>query len=383
MNPLNQCGKPARPAESLANVPYRARRWLCIRRQPDGTLTCERYGGLQGYGLTKRPSRQQLKWVTDPQIRKDLLPMKRLSPTFASAGLLAIVTLAGCSDDPRIPDGDRFSESVVGMPGVVMIDNMEDGTQYLLSDDGRVGLWYIYNDASLGSTQLPAVGFPMYRVLRDDGSPEPSAAVPPRPCGGTAETPFFAGESTDECAFVARTWGAGQRGWGAGVGLDLNGEGGTKNPFDASAYGGIGFFAMGDIRDGALRVNVQDARTTPESAEAADRRGIPRCESFRADGTETGRCNDHFGQVVTISPTWQWYEIPFSCMASGNWGFPMVTGDSDELLSEAVVGIQFQITGADPADTGMPSLPVRDFDFSIDNISFLEKSHIAPEDECP
>ena len=309
--------------------------------------------------------------------------MKRLSPTLASAGLLAITTLAGCSDDPRLPDGERFSESVVGMPGVVLIDNMEDGTQYLLSDDGRVGLWYIYNDASLGSTQLPAVGFPMYRVLRDDGTPEPSAAVAPRPCGGTPETPFFAGESTDECAFVARTWGAGQRGWGAGIGLDLNGEGGAKNPFDASAYGGIGFFARGDVRDNALRVNVQDARTTPESSEAADRRGITRCESFRADGSPTGRCNDHFGQIVTISnDAWQWYEIPFRCMASGNWGFP---GTAEKLLASAVVGIQFQIAGADPADTGtVPAgVAVRNFDFSIDNIAFLEKTRIAPEDECP
>ena len=308
--------------------------------------------------------------------------MKRLSPTLASAGLLAITTLAGCSDDPRVPDGDRFSESVVGMPGVVLIDNMEDGTQYLLSDDGRVGLWYIYNDASLGSTQLPAVGFPMYRVLRDDGTAEPSSEVAPRPCGGTPETPFFAGESLDECAFVVRTWGAGQRGWGAGIGLDLNGEGGTKNPFDASAYGGIGFFARGDVREGALRVNVQDARTTPESAEAADRRGIARCESF-ADGVPTGRCNDHFGRVVTINNNaWQWYEIPFSCMTSGNWGFP---GNSEKVLANAVVGIQFQITGQDPADTGTPDpdLELRGFDFSIDNIAFLEKSRIAPAAECP
>lgn len=305
--------------------------------------------------------------------------MKKLSPTLASAGLIAATTLAGCSDDPRIPDGDRFSEGVVNVPGVVLIDDMEDGTQYLLSDDGRVGLWYIYNDASLNATQQPAIGFPMYRVLDDDGNLLPSSEVPPRPCGGTEETPFFASETSDECAFVARTWGTGQRGWGAGIGLDLNGEGGAKNPIDASEFGGIGFFAIGNVRGDALRVNVQDARTTPESAEAADRRGIARCESFDSNQAPTGRCNDHFGQVVTLSDSWQWYEIPFSCMESGNWGFP---GNSSPIMSEAIVGIQFQITGADPADTGTPTQEVQAFDFSIDNIAFLEKSGIAPEDEC-
>lgn len=63
VNPLNQCGKPARPAESLANVPYRARRWRSKRRQPDGTLTGESHGGLQGTGLTKRPSDEKVKRV--------------------------------------------------------------------------------------------------------------------------------------------------------------------------------------------------------------------------------------------------------------------------------------------------------------------------------
>jgi hypothetical protein len=297
---------------------------------------------------------------------------------------MAIAALAGCSDDPRVPDGKRFSSEEVGIPGVVLIDDMEDGTQYLLSDDGRVGLWYTYNDASVGSTQAPAVGFPMYRVLTEDGTPEPSSLVLPRPCGGTPDTPFFVGETPDDCAFVARTWGTGQRGWGAGMGLDLNGEGGIKNPFDASEFGGIGFFAIGNVRGNALRVNVQDARTTPESADAADRRSLGRCESFRADGTATGRCNDHFGAGVTLSESWQWFEIPFSCMASGNWGYPAVMGDSTSILTSAVVGIQFQITGADPADTGVLPMgaTIEPFDFSIDNLAFLEKSRIQPEDEC-
>lgn len=309
--------------------------------------------------------------------------MNRLSQPLASAGLLATIALAtialaGCSDDPRIPDGERFTRAVTGVPGVVLIDNMEDGTQYLLSDDGLTGLWYTYSDESVGSTQEPAIGFPMYRILQEDGDPEPSSAVPPRPCGGGADAPFFAGETTDDCAFVARTWGAGQRGWGAGMGLDLNGEGGVKNPYDASQFGGIGFFAIGNVRGRSLRVNVQDARTTPESAAAADRRGIQRCES---PSQPAGRCNDHFGAIVEVTDTWKWIEIPFSCMQSGGWGFP----GAGELLTSAVVGVQFQIQGPDPADSGvlpMGATPMP-FDFSIDNLAFIEVSRLANPPACP
>jgi hypothetical protein len=307
--------------------------------------------------------------------------MIRFYHPLAATGCLTLVVLSGCSDAQRVPDGDRFSQSVTGIPGVVLIDDMEDGSQYLLSDDGRTGLWYTYNDASINAVQEPSLGFPMYRVLLDDGTQVPGGAVPPRPCGGGTQAPFFASETLDDCAFVARTWGTGQRGWGAGMGLDLNGEGGAKNPYDASTFGGIGFFARGTVRGNSLRVNVQDARTTPESATAADRDLIDRCESvYAANGMPTGRCNDHFGTVVNITPEWTWIEIPFGCMTSGGWGFP----GSGALLTSAVVGVQFQIQGQDPADTGMPAMgsTVLPFDFAIDNLSFLEASRTNPT-ACP
>jgi hypothetical protein len=300
--------------------------------------------------------------------------MNRFFQPIAASACVATVALAGCSDAERVPDGARFSQSVTGVPGVVLIDDMEDGSQYILSDDGNVGLWYIYNDASLNSVQEPVVGFPMYQIAQDDGSPLPGTRWPPRPCGGGAEAPFFAGESPEECKFVARSWGTGQRGWGAGVGVDLNGEGGAKNPVNASGYGGIGFFVIGDIRNGSMRVNVQDVRTTPESAPAADRRQIARCT-----GEIDSRCNDHFGTLIEVTPTWKWVEIPFSCMTPGGWGFP---GMGEAFLSSAVVGVQFQISGADPADTGMPVLSedIEPFDFAIDNLSFLDASRVGA---CP
>jgi hypothetical protein len=290
---------------------------------------------------------------------------------------VVVVAVAGCSDPERVPDGERFSQAETGIPGVVLIDDMEDGSQYVLSDDGMTGLWYTYNDASLNSVQEPSLGFPMYRVLRDDGVAPEGAVVPPRPCQGGPEAPFFASSTTDDCRFVARTWGTGQRGWGAGMGLDLNGEAGQKNPYDASRFAGIGFYAYGTMRGRALRVNVQDMRTTPESAEAADRAGVARCRD-----TAASRCNDHFGAVVEVTSSWKWIEIPFSCMTTGNWGFP---GNAAPFLASGVVGIQFQIQGQDPADTGTPPMGsvIEPFDVSIDNLSFLEVGRVGAMPQCP
>jgi hypothetical protein len=301
--------------------------------------------------------------------------MNKCFQPLATLGLVALAALAGCSDEERISDGDRFSSEVTGQPGVVLIDDMEDGSQYLLSDDGRTGLWYIYNDASLNAVQEPSLGFPMYRVLRDDGTPEADPGVPPRPCGAGSGVPFFASETPDECRFVARTWGTGQRGWGAGIGLDLNGENNQKNPIDASQFAGIGFFVTGTSKGDTLRVKVQDARTTPESAVAADREGIERCRD-----TLESRCNDHFGVTIRLTDTWQWVSIPFGCMAPEGWGFP----GSGQLLTTDLVGLQFQIQGGDPTDSGMPApnSAIEPFNVAIDNLSFLEQGSVAPT-ACP
>jgi hypothetical protein len=292
-----------------------------------------------------------------------------LAQLFGVCGLA--LCAAACSDDPRIPDGNHY-------PGVVVIDDMEDGTQNILSDSGRVGIWYIYSDETDGSTQEPSIGFPMW----PNGDEQPA-----RPCGAAAATvagapQYFAGEET--CKYVARTYGTGQIGFGAGVGVDLKGEGGVKNPIDARGFRGIGFFARGSTRAQQLRVNVQDVQTTPESAAAADRRGIPRCEAlppqcsnpaFSSDpscAAPSAGCNDHFGFTITLPMNggWQWFEIPFAMMSQAfQGGFPV----GGALRQDAIVGIQFQVAGADTdADPTMGMLsPIIPFDFSIDNLSFL------------
>lgn len=306
--------------------------------------------------------------------------MKKWSQRASALGLVASSALAvACSGDARLPSGEHFSEAATGMPGVVLIDDMEDGTQYIISDNGLQGLWYTYNDESAGGVHEPSLGFPMYRTRTPSGEPDPASQVAARPCGDPGNAPFFAGET--ECTFVARTWGDGQSGWGAGMGVDLNGEAGEKNPIDASAYAGIGFFIRGSARNNAVRVNVQDVRTTPESAGAADLRRLARCESFYLDDagevTASGPCNDHYGRPVAVTDEWTWVELPFNCLNNGGWGFGGLPPNAD-FRPDLVVGVQFQITGADPADTGSlpPGATLMPFDFAIDNLSFLERSRV-------
>ncbi|MET0411646.1 MAG: hypothetical protein ABW217_10130 [Polyangiaceae bacterium] len=278
------------------------------------------------------------------------------------------LSAAACSDDPRIPDGNHY-------PGLVVIDDMEDGQQNILSDSGRVGIWYIYSDETDGSTQEPAIGFPMWQ-----NGLEP---VPPRPCGPaaaplTGARQYFNSETS--CKYVARTWGTGQIGFGAGVGIDLNGEGGVKNPINASAFRGIGFFIRGSARNNTVRMNVQDIQTTPESAAAARRRGVAACGELAplcddpanaanpACTVAPVTCNAHYGIDITdLSANWAWKEFTFEQLAQA------FGGNGSPIRRDAIVGIQFQVLGADgDANPTMGMLsPIIPFDFAIDNLSFL------------
>jgi hypothetical protein len=73
-------------------------------------------------------------------------------------------------------------------------------------------------------------------------------------------------------------------------------------------------------------------------------------------------------------------------MANGGWGYASPAGfgtpAENVLRRDAVVGVQFQITGADPDANGMLD-PAEDFDFSIDNLSFLELSLVDDTTACP
>lgn len=294
------------------------------------------------------------------------------SPLVMGICVSSCVLALGCNGDTRIPQGGQFSSLATGNPGIVLIDDMEDGDQYVLSDDGLNGLWYIYNDESAGSIQTPDVGFPM--------TPNNGNTAPMRFCGDPQGV-VFAGET--DCNFIVHTSGSGQLGWGAGIGVDLNGDGGEKNSVDATAYAGIGFFARGSAPPtNVLSVKIQDVSTTPESASAAADLGIAHCQDPLSNPSELP-CADHFLYNITLTDEWRWYAIPWSTFASFSaylpYGFRDGTYNPNGFLNpglhlDALVGLQFQVAGADPDDDGIVAEGVlaQPFEFSIDNVGFIE-----------
>jgi hypothetical protein len=180
-----------------------------------------------------------------------------------------------------------------------VIDNMEDGDGSIHNDAGRVGAWYTYNDATATGTQTPVVMAPFTMT----------AISPPR----------------DGSGFAASTKGSGFDTWGAGFGFDLNNSGGTtakKSPYDASKYTGVSFWAkIGAGSVGAIRFNIGDKNTSPDGGVCA-----------------TGKCDDDFGKNLTLTESWQKFDITFAEMKQVGWS--MVALKSIE--TTALYSVHFQ-----------------------------------------
>ncbi len=150
----------------------------------------------------------------------------------------------------------------------LLIDDLEDGDDQIPAAYGRHGGWYIFNDGTGSQTSDPPL-------------PELDAQAP-----------------SGNHAMVTR--GSGFEEWGAGLGVNVAG-GDLSIGYDASEFSGIHFYARGRI-DGEsqiLRVNFPSTQTgTMTSCEDLD-------------------CNNHFGKSITLTPTWQPYEIRFDELTQG------------------------------------------------------------------
>jgi hypothetical protein len=200
-----------------------------------------------------------------------------------------------------------------------MIDDMEANTGSILTAHGRVGAWYIYNDATSGAVEHPA-GTPFADTLLN----------PPR---GTS-------------LYAARMDGSGFTTWGAGMGFNFHdpgdGDGGSsKTTYDASGYTGVTFWAKaGATSTGALRVNISTKDTDPAGGVCAP-----------AD-----KCNDHFGASLSITADWSQQTIMFSDLAQLGWGQSVPKFDPTQ-----VYAMQFQVGKGTT------------FDITIDDVAFIKK----------
>lgn len=192
----------------------------------------------------------------------------------------------------------------------LLVDDMESGVGHA-NDGCRNGFWFTYNDAADAGVQQPPAGSTF----------APSSVDPPR------------GSSR----FAAHTSGSG---YGfAGLGLNFNSPpAGVTATYDASAYVGITFFAMGT---GSIAVLFPDRDTDPTGLVCAL--------------ADRGRCSDHFARQIVLSSTWQQYTVLFADLRQQGFGY-LPPGGFD---TTGVYGVLWQAMG--PAA----------FDIWIDDLSFV------------
>jgi hypothetical protein len=192
-------------------------------------------------------------------------------------------------------------------PPCNLIDDLATVSGAILTNCGRLGGWYTYNDGS--GVQTPTPGMPFTSELIPAG-------------GGVA--PSLYGMHTTGTGFIS----GGVPLSYAAIAFDLNNPTGTaKTPYDASMFTGFTFWAKAATGTAAtLRVMVPDRNTDP------------------AGGLCTA-CNDHCGVNVTLTATWQPYTISFATMHQLNFGMPTEAAP----VTSALYSIQFQFS--DDPDT--------------------------------
>jgi hypothetical protein len=194
-----------------------------------------------------------------------------------------------------------------------LIDDMEDGNNYIPAVAGRRGTWSVGNDATVGSEQTPGNPFVMTLIPNGRG----------------------------QSVYAARTTGHGFTGWGAVMLVTLNQvSNDPKQSYDASGFLGITFWAkVGADAAGTYKIRIADADTLPEGKVCSG----------------TG-CNDHHQILATWSTTWTKYTYLFADMHQEGWGTPQKPFDAAHIYD-----VEFQTSETQP------------FDFWIDDLAFVKK----------
>jgi hypothetical protein len=184
-----------------------------------------------------------------------------------------------------------------------LIDDFEDGDDAILTNDDRQGTWYVSNDGM--GLQEPG--------MQEDMTP--SMLVPTR----------------DASRRALHTSGSGFSVWGAFVRAYLRVSGARNEPYDASGYTGVRFWARsGDDEEHSAFLMLPSVKTTT-------------CPG----------CGDHFGSEFQYTSEWQEFRMPFDAMKQRGFGPPQPA-----LVTEEIVAVQ--ILFADDVD----------FDVWIDDIGF-------------
>jgi hypothetical protein len=156
-----------------------------------------------------------------------------------------------------------------------LIDDFEDGNAAIITQQGRIGSWYVGNDGM--GTQTPRVGQPMAPSLLERTRGKSQRAI--------------------------HTFGGPFAGWGALIGTAFG-----PDAYDLSAYTG-------------LRLWV---RTTSTAGSAARSVRINLPMPGTNSGGDCSVCNDHFGADLPLTPEWTQLTVPFASLRQRGFGHPQL-----------------------------------------------------------
>lgn len=200
-----------------------------------------------------------------------------------------------------------------GAGGPDLVDGFEDNDLTLEQTSGRGGVWYLFDDATVGTT-----------------GPKPLACSPLT--GAPAALGMYAMHIT----------ATGFTGFGSGLGVDFRAG---KKVYDASKFTGIRFWAkVGVGKNTKHRVQIADATTDAAGGKCNPAATAPNGE----------KCSDHFGVDETFTTSWVQYIVPFDQMTQLGWGTP-----APAITKTALYGLQV---------TAKPKLEV---DLWLDQIEFF------------
>jgi hypothetical protein len=248
------------------------------------------------------------------------LPMTDAGPPIGAGGTTTLPPLpeAGASGASVKPVADAAAAPAdagneAGALTEELIDDMEDGNEFIFAVDGRRGTWSVGNDGTPGGEQEPRNPFVMTLI------------------------PSGRGKSK----YAAYTSGHGFTGWGTVMLVALNQlNNDPKEPYDASGYLGVTFWAkVGEGATTKYKVRIADVSTLPEGKVCV----LP-------------ACNDHHELVDEWSTTWTKYVYWFADLHQEGWGDPQKPFDPAHIYD-----IEFQTADAQP------------FDFWIDDLAFVKK----------
>jgi hypothetical protein len=199
-----------------------------------------------------------------------------------------------------------------------LIDNLTDSSDAILTNDGRLGYWFTYNDGTGAQTPVPYV---------------------------VSQQPFTATNGQ------ACTSGSGFKTWGAGMGLSFNTsvDGQTLCTYDASRFQGVTFTLSGQVTSGQLRLIVKMAATTPPQYGGTC---VP-----PAGTSVSSYCDSQYNIKLAPTATPQFVQVKFSQLAQDSWGL-RATWDPTTLI-----GLNWEVSLASSTDATFSNVCVDDVSF--------------------